>query len=262
MRHEIDRHDAGQRPRAAHATLDDGDLLDLVRRGDTQAYAELYARHAYIAQRLARRLSRHDEVEDIVAQAFVNVLDLLKRGKGPDETFRGYLLTAVRNEAGARSKARHRGVVTEDEGVIDSVVELGDGRPDAFEISTVRAAYESLPPRWQAVIWELDVEGRRPHEVAERLGLGANAVSALVHRARSGLRDAYLQAHVRDDSAPGPSCADVRPRLAASVRETAARRDRERVFAHLATCPDCMAVYLDLEELNGALGAGGRLTGS
>lgn len=241
--------------------LDDSDLLGLVRSGDPDAYAELYARHRYIAVRLARHLGKADEADDVVSQAFANVLDLLKRGKGPDEHFRGYLLTAVRHESGRRALARKRVIVTTDEAVIDTVVQFGDGKLDDFEASAIRTAFESLPERWRSVLWSLDVEGRKPLEVAEALDLAPNAVSALVYRARAALREAYLQAHVRSDAegTTSQTCADVRPKIASSVRETAPKRDREKVFAHLNTCGECMKVYLELAEVNGSLGAGGRL---
>lgn len=241
--------------------LADSDLLGLVRSGHPDAYAELYGRHRYIAVRLARHLGKADEADDVVSQAFANVLDLLKRGKGPDQHFRGYLLTAVRHESGRRAAARKRVVVTTDETVIDTVVPFGNGKLDEFEASAIRTAYEALPERWRSVLWSLDVEGRKPLEVAEMLGLAPNAVSALVYRARAALREEYLQAHVRSDRerSSTSTCDDIRPKLASSVRETAPKRDREKVFAHLATCGECMKVYLELEEVNVSIGAGGRL---
>ncbi|MRK01491.1 sigma-70 family RNA polymerase sigma factor [Aeromicrobium sp. S22] len=236
--------------------LDDGALVELTRQGSTEAYAALYDRYVYSARRLARHLGQRDESDDVVSDAFAQIFGLLQRGKGPDSAFRAYLFTAVRHECGRRAKAVKRVVPTDDDTVIDSAVPFGAGELDSFERNAVRAAYESLPERWRTVLWQLDVEGRKPQELAEALGLKPNSVSALVYRARAGLREAYLQQHVSstDDSA-GQACLFVREHFAAVVRRTASRRDQEKVHAHLETCRACMAVYLDLQEVNGEVSA-------
>ncbi|MFP3686343.1 hypothetical protein SB847_21820, partial [Bacillus sp. SIMBA_026] len=69
----------------------------------------------------------------------------------------------------------------------------------AFESQTVAKAFRSLPERWQAVLWYLDVERMKPAAVAPILGLSPNAVSALALRAREGLRREYLQAHIAEE---------------------------------------------------------------
>ncbi|MET1132524.1 MAG: sigma-70 family RNA polymerase sigma factor, partial [Aeromicrobium sp.] len=197
-----------------------------------------------------------EESEDVVAEAFAQVLDLLRRGKGPDQAFRAYLFTTIRHESGRRARANKRVMPTDDDSQIDTVVPFGDGQLDAFEKITVRAAYESLPDRWQTVLWQLDVEGRKPHEIADAMGLRPNTVSALVYRARSGLRDAYLQQHVNPTVQPSEAvCRHVRRLLAGVVRRTATMRDQEQVHAHLKTCDACVAIHLDLQEVNREVGA-------
>src|ERR1700734_2566683 len=79
--------------------LGDCELLRAIRSGDITAYASLYERHA-AARSLAFQLVRGPaEVDDVVAEAFTKVLDLLQRGGGPEYAFRPYLLTAVRRLA-------------------------------------------------------------------------------------------------------------------------------------------------------------------
>ena len=151
--------------------LDDAELLALARRDHDEAYAALFRRHSYAAHRLARHLGHREESEDIVAESFAQVLDLFRRGKGPERAFRAYLFTTVRHEAGRRAKARQRVMPTDDERQIDSVVPFGNGRLEGFEQAAVRGAYESLPERWRAVLWHLDVEGRKPQEIGPILKL-------------------------------------------------------------------------------------------
>jgi RNA polymerase sigma factor (sigma-70 family) len=236
--------------------LEDVELLSLARRGDRQAYGALFERYSYAAHRLARHLGQREDSEDVVAEAFAQVLDLVQRGKGPETSFRAYLFTAIRHESTRRAKARQR-VVPTDNADIDRPVPFGDGRLDGFERTAIRAAYESLPTRWRTVLWHLDVEGRKPQDLSPLLEISPNSVSALVYRARAGLREAYLQQHV-GDAPDRQECREVRSRLSAFVRHTAPRRDRERVHAHLQSCPACMAVHLDLEEVNEDVGAAAR----
>jgi RNA polymerase sigma factor (sigma-70 family) len=228
----------------------------LARRDDQEAYAALFTRHSHAAHRLARHLGQRDEAEDVVAEAFAQVLDLVKRGKGPDRAFRAYLFTTIRHESARRLRTHRRIVPTDDDDQIDSIVPLGDGELDEFEKSAIRAAYESLPKRWRTVLWRLDVEGYTPRELGPLLGLSPNSVSAMVYRARSALREAYLHQHVKSESpASGPACRDVRDKLSGLVRRTSSMREQQKVHAHLQGCRDCMAIYLDLEEVNREVGA-------
>lgn len=235
--------------------LEDAELLALARRDHAEAYAALFRRHAYAAHRLARHLGQREEAEDLVSESFALVLDLVRRGKGPDRAFRAYLFTTIRHEAGRRAKARQRVMLTDDHRHIDSVVPFGGGELDDFERSAIRRAYESLPDRWRTVLWHLDVEGRKPQELGPLLDLSPNSVSALVYRARAGLREAYLQQHVNDEGpVAGPVCGNVRPKLSAYVRRTASARERASIGAHLETCSECDAIHSDLREVNREVG--------
>ncbi|MFI5426977.1 RNA polymerase sigma factor [Aeromicrobium sp. UC242_57] len=231
--------------------LGDSELLRLARDGAQDAYAALFDRYSYPAYRLARHLGQRDESDDVVSEAFARVLALLRRGKGPETAFRAYLFTTIRHEAASRAKARQRVVPTDDVEQIDQAVRFGDGQLDVFERTTIRAAYESLPPRWRTVLWHVDVEGRGAVEIGPLLELSANSVSALVYRARSGLREAYLQQHVkRDAPVDGEQCRTVRSRLSAVVRQSAARRVIDTVAQHLETCEACRQVHAELVEVD------------
>lgn len=70
----------------------DADLIAASRAGDTAAYDTLYRRPVSAAHDLARQLARgRPEADDVVAETFVKILDLLHRGGGPDDAFRPYL---------------------------------------------------------------------------------------------------------------------------------------------------------------------------
>jgi DNA-directed RNA polymerase specialized sigma24 family protein len=63
---------------------------------------------------------------------------------------------------------------------------------DSQDHQRVLAALQSLPKRWQTVLWYTDVLQEKPRNIAPLMGIAPNAVSALVLRARKGLREAYL----------------------------------------------------------------------
>ena len=237
--------------------LDDEQLLDLVRLGSSEAYAVLFARYRVAGHRFARFLSNSVDANDIVSETFAQILHQLRQGRGPDTSFRNYLFTSIRREAGRRAKMGRRVSPTDDVAVMDRSVPLFDGRADGIERDIVRAAFESLPERWRTVLWRIEVDGLKPHELASTLNMKPNGVSALAYRAREGLRKAYLHHHVatRHEHKVEAACIEVRRRLAGFIRGTATTRDSSLVDSHLASCAPCMDVHLELEEVNTHLGA-------
>lgn len=239
--------------------LQTAELIALVRSDHPDAFAALYDRYAYSAHRLARHLGMRDEAEDVVSDAFARILDLVKRGKGPVDNFRGYLFTTVRHEAASRAKARARVLPTDDDAAIDTAVPFDANRLDNFERTTIRAAYESLPERWRTVLWHMEVEGYKPQQVAESLDMSPNSVSALVYRARSGLRQAYLDQHVAAAPQDSQRCAATRARLASLVAQTATARDTVKANTHLLECESCRSALDELRATSAEIGLGGRV---
>lgn len=170
--------------------LPDTDLVRLTRDGGTEAFAALFERHRGVAQRVARGLVDASEVDDVVAEAFAATLGQLRRGRGPVMSFRAYVLTAVRHEATRRRCRLRRFVPTDD---IESWAAEGQ-TAEAASDGSLASACRALPPRWRYVLWQLEVEGRTPRELAPIMQLSPNAVSALACRARAGLR-AELTGH-------------------------------------------------------------------
>ena len=234
---------------------DDSTLLTMARRGSAVALATLFARYRQPAERYARHLGLGAEADDVVSETFAQILDLLGRAKGPETAFRAYLFTSVRHESARRAKIRQRVISTGEADDLDQPVPFGNGEIDLFERGIVRNAYHSLPERWRAILWQLDVEGRSPREVGENQNMSPNAVSALAYRARSGLRESYLKQHVSDRSILDADCDPVREGMAAVVRGTAPKRMRDRVLGHLESCSSCHGDFEELTEVNRELGA-------
>ncbi len=230
----------------------DADLIAASRTGDAAAYDTLYRRHVAAAHSLARQVTGGQaEADDVVAETFAKLLDLLRRGGGPEGAFRPYLLTAIRRAAYDRHRAVRRQVVTDEMEAFDPGVPFADPAVADLERIMIARAFASLPERWQTVLWQTEIEGARPAEMASLLGLTANGVAALAYRAREGLRQAYLQMHLS-----GPAREECRPvagKLGAYVRGGLAKRGAAAVAAHLDRCADCRGVFAELGDVNVAL---------
>ncbi|WP_157248656.1 sigma factor [Nonomuraea typhae] len=230
----------------------DADLLEAVRGGNAAAYGELYERHVVAARALARQLVRGEtDVEDVVAESFTKILDLVGRGGGPDAGFRPYLLTVVRRTVYDRSRVESRQVSTGEIELFDPGVPFVDPALTGLEKSLIARAFLSLPDRWRAVLWHTEVESAKPADVAPLLGLSANGVAALAYRAREGLRQAYLQMHLA--ASPQQSCRPVLGKMGAYVRGGLARRDAKTVDDHVGGCAECNAVLMELVDVNRGL---------
>jgi len=231
----------------------DADLLDRVRADDDTAYGLLYQRHEPAARSLARYLthSAHD-ADDVVADAFARVLRAIKGGHGPTEAFRPYLLTAVRRTVWRRSdEARHHHLAADDDEAELLDLRLAVEPEDRSDEALILRAFGELPERWQLVLWHTEIEGQPPAEVAPMLGLSPNATAALAVRAREGLRQAYLQAHLQ--SRPADDCRFTVEHLGAYVRDGLGKRDTAKVEEHLGGCDHCTGLRDDLGSLNKVL---------
>ncbi|HEY7102635.1 MAG TPA: sigma-70 family RNA polymerase sigma factor [Mycobacteriales bacterium] len=268
---------------------DDAELVAAVRSGDLEAYGLLYRRHAGAARTQAKQLvrSRPDE-EDLVAEAFAKVLDAIRAGGGPDQAFRAYLLTTVRNTLRDRLRRDRPLQWTDDPGRYAAGLPWEDPAVAALEATLAARAFHRLPERWREVIWRTEVEPAPRPEVASSLGLSPSGVAALAYRARERLRQAYLQEHIgagagagtAGPGAAGAGAAGVGAagagaaragaggagaggagaqhraavdRLGAWTRGRLSGRQRAGVEAHLTRCPDCRALARELADVNGGL---------
>lgn len=225
--------------------LSDAELIARARAGDDSAFSELYERHQGAAHRLAATYPRAGPADDLVNNAFERVLGAIRRGAGPDRAFRAYLFVTLRRLAAAQIAASYAAPIGEvPEGLQAEAHEV----IDLAERALVLDAYGSLPDRMQAVLWQTEVEGRRPRELAPVLGMTANATAALASRAREKLRQAYLQAHLA--ASPHPECEPHRGRLGAYVRGDLGERALAATELHVHGCPACQELVAELTEVN------------
>ncbi|RKN39474.1 sigma-70 family RNA polymerase sigma factor [Streptomyces hoynatensis] len=263
----------GGRPAAGLRQAPDAVLAARAGRGDEAAFAELYGRHARAVRREARDSGLSaDAAEDLTEETFLHTLQAL-RGGGTVARVREHLLATVRRMAadwpaegrpGADRPAADwssAGDWPAAEGGGEGAAAPADGNaaggPSAEEQALRRAergilatAYRSLPPRWRKVLWLTAVERQPPERVGRELGLTPNAAAVLAHRAREGLRQAYLQAHVSAALTGRASCRRYANKLGAGLRRPSMPRGLRR---HLDACARCRSAYLELADLNARL---------
>ncbi|MFF4583026.1 sigma-70 family RNA polymerase sigma factor [Streptomyces sp. NPDC001373] len=270
------RRHAAPGPGGAELPPSDGDLVARTRAGDDGAYEELFRRHAEAVRRYARSCCRDGHTaDDLTAEVFARTLQAVRGGAGPDQSVRAYLLTTVRRVAAAWAKTARREHLVEDFAVFaeqaatgesggaraglsgDDTLELGaDVRAmHEAERSLAVQAFRSLPERWQAVLWHTTVEDSPPSAVAPLFGLSANATAVLASRAREGLKQAYLQAHVSSALRAGGDCAQYADRLGAYARGGLRMRAERGLRRHLEECAKCRLAAGELKDVNAGIPA-------
>ncbi|WP_328340563.1 sigma-70 family RNA polymerase sigma factor [Streptomyces violaceus] len=277
-RHPADGSVPAQRDRREDSVLppprdlppSDTELIDRMRSGDDTAYEELYRRHAQAVRRYARTCCRDAHTpDDLTAEVFARMLQAVRGGSGPQHAVRAYLLTSVRRVAASWTRSARREQLVDDFAVFAAQSahgpDVSDG--DTLELGAdVRAmhqaersmamrAFRSLPERWQAVLWHTEVEDESPSEVATLFGLDANGTRVLASRAREGLKQAYLQAHVSATLADDEECARYADQLGTYARGRLRTRAERGLRKHLDECAKCRLAASQIAEVAGGIPA-------
>ncbi|MFE0522570.1 sigma-70 family RNA polymerase sigma factor [Streptomyces sp. NPDC058954] len=264
------REDSGVLPPPRDLPPSDADLIERMRAGDDSAYEALYRRHADAVRRYARTCCRDGHTaDDLTAEVFARMLQAVRRGRGPEHAVRAYLLTSVRRVAADWTKSARREQLVDDFAVFAAqaarssevadhdTLDLGaDVRAlHEAEQSMAMQAFRSLPERWQAVLWHTEVEDESPSEVATLFGLDANGTRVLASRAREGLKQAYLQAHVSATLVADEECARYADRLGAYARGGLRTRAERGLRKHLEECAKCRLAAGQIKEVAGGIPA-------
>ncbi|WP_079726461.1 sigma-70 family RNA polymerase sigma factor [Okibacterium fritillariae] len=221
------------------------ELVVYLRTGDTAALAELWKRHAPAGRIAAARFPDHS-ADDLVSEAFTRILAAVQNGKGPEESFRPYLLTTIKHLGYERT---HLPLPIDPANVEQRLDKVFAG-PSVETLALRNAAknvgikiFQQLPKRWQEVLWLSEIEGLKPREIAPLLNLKPNAVSALHARARKGMRDAWLRDHLSHSQSP--FCESVINQIPGYLRGALTPEREAAINEHLGSCDGCSA---SLEE--------------
>ncbi|MEU9132070.1 sigma-70 family RNA polymerase sigma factor [Kitasatospora sp. NPDC048540] len=218
-----------------------------------EVMAEVFKRHHSAVLAYARSYCRDPQTaQDLAAEAYASTYLSVARGRGPRHAWRPYLMACVRRTAMEWSaQTRDRVVLPEDFNTWAERL-AGDAETEgallaAEETALIARAYRSLPERWQVLLWFFVVEGEPAAAVAQRMSMTPSGVRSLAARAREGLREAYLRAHV--DEGTDLECRYFTALLAGAVRRPGRRRGRE-LAQHLEECRGCVRVAAEFRRAN------------
>jgi RNA polymerase sigma-70 factor (ECF subfamily) len=164
----------------------DGDLLELSKRGDEEAFVLLYRRHQGPVFRFALHMSgRQDTAEEVTQEVFLTLLSEPKLYVEERGALQGYLIGAARNQV-RRQLARNRMFV--ERGFEDhrtSGAELLDGVSKEQELEALRTAILSLPANYREVVVLCELQNVDYAKAAQQLGCAVGTVRSRLHRARA-----------------------------------------------------------------------------
>ncbi|MBP2377990.1 RNA polymerase sigma factor (sigma-70 family) [Microbacterium phyllosphaerae] len=226
----------------------DADLVLRTRSGDAAAFGELWRRHYPSGMSVARSITSSIDPDDLVQESYTRIYQAIIKGGGPNGSFRAYLFTSIRNTAAAWGRSRRESAIDE----LDTVADpdsTEQAASEALDRSLTAQAFRSLPSRWQEVLWYTEIEQMKPQEAGPLLGMKAGAVSQLAFRAREGLREAWIQAHLRS-AAAGSDCQWSIEHLGAYSRGNLSTRDHKRLEQHLGECARCMIVAAEAKDVS------------
>lgn len=227
--------------------MSDQDLLRACREGDLKQFSPLWGRHRHAGIVAARHLAPSLDAEDLVSEAYLRIFELVSKGRGPEGAFRPYLYQTIKTTAADRLRAPENTSAELDQ--LPDPREVGLWEDRAFDLNATARAFASLPERWQSALWYTEVEGLPPRQVAPKLDISANAVSALVLRAREGLQSAWVEAHLSMRTTE-QQCRSTLRRLQRYQRDKLTARASREVEAHLSHCSNCSAAAIELSALN------------
>lgn len=169
----------------------DGEVVRRVLAGDVESYRILVERYRQQFGRYAvSLLGDADLAADAVQEAFIRAYDSLGTCRDPDR-FGAWFFRILTNQC---HTARTRGGARRD--MVD-VEEAGLASPDRADAAVLRGelasrlqrGLERLTPEQREAFVLKYVDERSYEEMAQLLGVGADALKMRVHRAREALRE-------------------------------------------------------------------------
>jgi len=241
------------------APKSDAELIAAVATGDAASYVTLQQRHTPAALILARQVvAKPDDAEEVLSETFTRLGDVLRRGDGPAESLRPFLLTAIRRVALERRSGEHPGQPERSETAAGQaeIPNLGeplftDPAAAELESATLARAYASLPERLRAAAWHIMIERTEPAEAATILGLTEAGVAELPAQVHAALTRAYLELYL--SSLTQEACKAEAGQLGQHLNSATRGLDERTVRVHLRLCRECRGVAVELTGLDRSL---------
>lgn len=165
--------------------MDDRELIARARRGDTEAFGELFSRHQAKLFRFALKITGHQQsAEDLVQEAAVKAYLSIRRFRGK-AGFATWLYRVLRN-CFIDQKRREKVILVEDEGV---VLPAQRETPEAAilrqeEARLIREVLRGMPWELKELLVLREYEQLAYEEIARITGLKEGTVKSRLARAR------------------------------------------------------------------------------
>lgn len=219
----------------------------------TAAYVRIYEEEQPRLVAYARSLTRNTwAAEDLVAEAHFRVWRRLSAGHEIDNV-PAYLMTTVRHLASSVASATRE--TPRDPQIPEqaSVRHVDDPAEQVSSTDLLVRVLGELPERWAQALWLADAEGQPLETVGRQIGAKQGATAVLLHRAREGMRQAFLRSQT--EAPDDPACEVHWVRMPAYVRGNATPRQSERLLAHVDACDGCRGRLAVLTRANNRLPA-------
>ncbi|MER7789523.1 RNA polymerase sigma factor [Streptomyces sp. NPDC097640] len=177
----------------------DGELLRAVARGDSQALATLYDRHAgWLHARLTRRCQDPETVREVLQDTFVAAWRTAGAHRGREAggwlwTIAARRLVDAQRAASRAAEAQAAHARHQPDAARATAPSAEERALDALEYGDVGAALDRLSPELRAVLRATVVDGLTTREAAQLLGIPEGTVKTRAQRARRELRAALTQ---------------------------------------------------------------------
>ena len=186
---------------------EDAELLDRIRNGASDDFAELVQRHQSQVFAILYRYERdHQKLEDLAQETFIKVLNAI-RSYRPEFKFSSWIFKIANNASIDHLRRRELDTLSLDgsphaqtpDEMHSTALQLGARQESPLDEvaarelgSQIEVAIARLRPEYRSCILLRHVEGHSYEEIAQMLDLPLGTVKTYIHRARNELR-IYLE---------------------------------------------------------------------
>lgn len=166
------------------ALLSDNQLIDGCLKGDRKAQESLYNRYAPRMLGVCMRyISRQDEAEDVMQEAFVRIFEKLHTFNG-ESALQTWLTRIMVNQALNHLRSRKTLIVLEEDEVQQSAVHVSPQAYHALDAEVVMLAIRQLPDGYRTVLNLFSIEGYSHAEIGQLMGISESTSRSQFSRAR------------------------------------------------------------------------------
>ena len=231
----------------------DGQLLELVKKGDAKAMDQLLARHENKIYRFGLRMcGNEDDARDVLQETLLAAFKNLGTFRG-DSQISTWLYQVARSFC-IKQRRRREGEPARLESMEGSEVKSMaadstqlDSKAHAREVGhVIQAAMNTLQEDQREALVLRDVEGLSAEEAAEVVGIEVGALKSRLHRARIQLKQSLSA--VLDDQSTDLGCPELQQELSAYAASEIDQAACARIEAHMQKCVHCTAACDSLKR--------------